>query len=84
MPTNIHELLGREITDDEIEVLVDKCSRGNTITIGAFEVLGADEMSTPGPVVAFDQCYNAEKRRRLRKERLHPQKVQPFFICKTS
>ena len=44
MPTNIHELLGREITDDELEVLVDKCSRGNTITIGAFEVLGADEM----------------------------------------
>ena len=44
MPTNIHELLGREITDDEIEVLVDKCSRGNTITIGAFEVLDADEM----------------------------------------
>ena len=44
MPTNIHELLGREITDDEIDVLVDKCSRGNTITIGAFEVLGADEM----------------------------------------
>ena len=44
MPTSIHELLGREITDDEIEVLVDKCSRGNTITIGAFEVLGADEM----------------------------------------
>ena len=44
MPTNIHELLGREITDDEIEVLVDKCSRGKTITIGALEVLGADEM----------------------------------------
>ena len=44
MPTNIHELLGREITDDEIEVLVYKCSRGNTITIGAMEVLGADEM----------------------------------------
>ena len=44
MPTNIHELLGREITDDEIEVLVNKCSRGKTITIGAMEVLGADEM----------------------------------------
>ncbi len=44
MPTNIHELLGREVTDDEIEVLVDKCSRGKTITIGAMEVLGADEM----------------------------------------
>ena len=38
------ELLGREVTDDEIEVLVDKCSRGKTITIGAMEVLGADEM----------------------------------------
>ena len=33
MPTSIHELLGREVTDDEIEVLVDKCSRGKTITI---------------------------------------------------
>ena len=44
MPTSIHELLGREVTDDEIEVLVDKCSRGKTITIGAMEVLGADEM----------------------------------------
>ena len=44
MPTSIHELLGREVTDDEIEVLVDKCSRVKTITIGAMEVLGADEM----------------------------------------
>ena len=44
MPTSIHELLGREVTDDEIEVLVDKCSHGKTITIGAMEVLGADEM----------------------------------------
>ncbi len=33
MPTNIHELLGREITADEIEVLVDKCSRGGTIQL---------------------------------------------------
>ncbi len=44
MPTNIHELLGREITDDEIDVLVDKCSRGGTITVGAMEKLGAKEM----------------------------------------
>ena len=44
MPTNIHELLAREITADEIEEMVEKCSRGKTITIGALEVLGADEM----------------------------------------
>lgn len=44
MPTNIHELLGREITDEEISVMVDKCSRGGTITVGAMEVLGAKEM----------------------------------------
>ena len=44
MPTSIHELLGREITDEEISVMVDKCSRGGTITVGAMEVLGAKEM----------------------------------------
>ena len=44
MPTSIHELLGREISDEEIEVLVDKCSRGRTITVGAMEVLTAEDM----------------------------------------
>ena len=44
MPINIKELLGREITDEEIEVLVDKCSRGGTITVGAMEVIGTKEM----------------------------------------
>ena len=44
MPINIHELIGREITDDEIDVLVDKCSRGGTITLGAMEVLDAKAM----------------------------------------
>ena len=44
MPTSIHELLGRDITDDEIETLVDKCSRGGTITVGAMEVLNAADM----------------------------------------
>jgi len=44
MPTNLHELLGREITDDEIEVLVDKCSRGGTISIGAMEKLATQDM----------------------------------------
>ena len=44
MPTNIHELLGREITADEIDILVDKSSRGNTITVGTLEVLDANAM----------------------------------------
>ena len=44
MPINIKELLGREITDEEIEVLVEKCSRGRTITVGAMEVIGTKEM----------------------------------------
>lgn len=44
MPTNIKELLGREITKEEIDIMVDKCSRGGTITIGAMEVLGPKEM----------------------------------------
>ena len=44
MPTNIHELLGREITEKEIDIMVDKCSRGGTITLGAMEVLNSDDM----------------------------------------
>ena len=44
MPTTIHELLGRDITPQEIDTMVDKCSRGNTITIGAMEVLDAKAM----------------------------------------
>ena len=44
MPTNIHELLGREITIDEIEEMVNKCSRGGTITLGAMEVLDTNDM----------------------------------------
>ena len=46
MPTNIHELLGREITSDEIEEMVNKCSRGDTITLGAMEVLDTQAMRT--------------------------------------
>jgi alcohol dehydrogenase YqhD (iron-dependent ADH family) len=44
MPTNIHELLGREITYDEIDILVEKCSRGGTITLGAMEVIDQQAM----------------------------------------
>ena len=45
MPTNIPELIGREATEEEIRTLVDKCSRGGTITIGAMEVLKAEDMT---------------------------------------
>ena len=45
MPTNIPELIGREVTEEEIQKLVDKCSRGGKITIGAMEVLKADDMT---------------------------------------
>ena len=44
MPINIHELLGREITDAEIDIMVDKCSRGGTLTLGGIEILKADDM----------------------------------------
>ena len=46
MPTNIHELLDREITSNEIEEMVNKCSRGGTITLGAMEVIDTQGMRT--------------------------------------
>lgn len=46
MPTSIHELLGRKVTDDEIALMVRKCSRGGTITLGAIEKIGPKEMET--------------------------------------
>lgn len=44
MPINMHELLGRDITDEEIEEMADRCSRGGTITVGSLERLGREEM----------------------------------------
>lgn len=44
MPINIHELIGREITDKEIREMVRKCSRDGKATQGAFKVLTADDM----------------------------------------
>ena len=44
MPINIHELLGREITDDEIREMARKCSHDGTITIGGFKVLTREDM----------------------------------------
>ena len=44
MPINIHELIGREITDDEIKEMARKCSRNYQSTCGGFKVLKAEDM----------------------------------------
>jgi len=46
MPTSIPELLGRAVSNEEIEEMVSKCSRGGTITVGALEVLHTEDMRT--------------------------------------
>ena len=44
MPINIHELIGRDITDDEIREMVRKCSRDGSLTQGGFKILHPDDM----------------------------------------
>ena len=44
MPINIKELIGRNITDDEIDEMVRKCSRDHTATCGCLKVLKAEDM----------------------------------------
>jgi alcohol dehydrogenase YqhD (iron-dependent ADH family) len=44
MPVNIHELIGRDITDEEIREMVRKCSRDYKATCGQFRVLASDDM----------------------------------------
>lgn len=44
MPINIHELIGREVTDAEIEEMALKCSNGGTDTIGGLKELTKDDM----------------------------------------
>ena len=45
MPTSIPALIGRKATDEEIETLVAKCSRGGKMNIGAMEVLNSADMA---------------------------------------
>lgn len=45
MPVTIKELIGRDITDDEIAGMVRKCSGGGTKTQGTFKVLSEDDMT---------------------------------------
>lgn len=44
MPTSIKELIGRDITDAEIEEMADKCSTYGTQTVGSLKVLKREDM----------------------------------------
>jgi len=44
MPTSIVELLGKAVSDDDIDHMAKMCSRNYTITVGSLEVLGPEEM----------------------------------------
>ena len=44
MPINIKELIGRDITDEEIKEMARKCSRNYTHTCGCLKVLHAEDM----------------------------------------
>ncbi|MBQ9361826.1 MAG: iron-containing alcohol dehydrogenase [Bacteroidaceae bacterium] len=44
MPVNIRELIGRDITDEEIREMTRKCSRDYQRTCGQFKVLKAEDM----------------------------------------
>ena len=46
MPINIKELIGRDITDDEIHEMTRKCSRDYTATCGSLKELNAEDMET--------------------------------------
>ena len=44
MPTSIHQLLGRDITDDEIEEMARRASHDDQITLGNIRVLKREDM----------------------------------------
>jgi len=44
MPTSINELIGRDLTEEEVKELAYKCSFMNTRTIGQFKVLTLSDM----------------------------------------
>lgn len=45
MPTNIKDLIGKEISEAEILEMADKCSNGGTSTIGGLKVLNKEDMA---------------------------------------
>ena len=44
MPTDIHTLIGKEVSETEIEEMADKCTNGDTITIGGLKVLRKEDI----------------------------------------
>lgn len=44
MPVSIKELIGREISEEEIEEMVRKCSHGGSLVIGNFKKLASQDM----------------------------------------
>jgi hypothetical protein len=44
MPINIKELIGREVSDEEIKEMTRKCTHNYTITQGGFKVLKAEDI----------------------------------------
>ena len=44
MPINIHELIGKEVSDAEIKEMARKCTRDHKITQGSFKVLGSEDI----------------------------------------
>ena len=44
MPINIHELIGKEVSEDEIREMARKCTRDHKITQGSFKVLGSEDI----------------------------------------
>ena len=44
MPVNIHELIGKEVSEAEIQEMARKCTRGHKITQGSFKVLGSEDI----------------------------------------
>lgn len=44
MPTGIHTLVGKDITDAEIEEMAQKCTNGDTTTIGGLKILHAADI----------------------------------------
>ncbi len=44
MPTSIHELIGRGVTDEEIQLMARKCSHDDGRTIGGFKALDRHDM----------------------------------------
>lgn len=39
MPTDIHTLIGKDLTDAQIEEMADKCTKSDTITVGRLKIL---------------------------------------------